>query len=107
MITLYKMLNAAYKNPTVQQLSGDLLHQIYNEYKEKVKIILGAEKRLNIVFDALENIADERVLNVCVGVPHGPAYYWTTINCLDTNLTAANHLLFLLSVLVDILGNDL
>lgn len=107
MITLYKMLNAAYKNPTVQQLSGDLLHQIYDEYKEKVKIILGAEKRLNIVFDASENTADERVLNVCVGVPYGPAYYWTTINCQDTDLTAANHLLFLLPILVDISGNDL
>ena len=71
----HSMLNPAYNNPTIQQLSGDLLIQIYNEYKEKVTAILGMETRLNIVFDTSKNISNKRVLNIYVIVPYGPVYY--------------------------------
>ena len=104
--TFLKTLHPLFQPPTTKQLASNLLEEVFNEYKAKVKERLSRCNRLNIVFDASENINSQRVLNVCVHVPGDVAYYWTTLNTGSMALTAANHALLLPPILAEISDNN-
>lgn len=63
---LFQALNPAFKPPCRDQLAGPLLDDVEAEYRAKVRAWLEKAGKLNIIFDALENINGQRVLNVCV-----------------------------------------
>jgi hypothetical protein len=102
-----KALNPSFELPTPKQLAGPLLTTVFHEYKTQVEERLARCDKLNIIFDASENINSQRVLNVCVHVPGDVAYYWTTINTGSMGLSAANHMLLLQPILLEITGGDL
>jgi hypothetical protein len=84
--TFFNALNPAFKVPSPPMIAA-LLPKVYNEYKAKVIEKLNAAEYLNIVFDGSENVRSERVFNVCVAVPYGPAYYWKTIDAGEITLS--------------------
>ena len=67
---------------------------------------LAGSDTLNIIFDATDNINNERVLNICVQIPHEVAFYWTIINTHAVELTAENYLLLLAPILAEITANN-
>ena len=103
---LFQSLSPAFELPSRKQLAGPLLDKVFSEYKAKVMDRLAGCDTLNVIFDASDNINDERVLNICVQIPHEVAFYWTTINTHAVELTAENHLLLLGPILAEITANN-
>jgi hypothetical protein len=90
--------------PSPKRISNELLLAVYVEYKGRVQALIEAADYINIVFDALENIWGERILNLCVALPHGRAYYWKTFDVQEVELAAQGHYSFLLPILRELTG---
>ena len=61
-----RKLNPIYKSLKYYRLSEDLLNNVYTSIKEKINKIINVEDQLNVTFDEITNINNERVLNVVV-----------------------------------------
>jgi hypothetical protein len=77
---LFQALNPAFPSPTAKQIRGPLFDEIYEDLKAKVCQILSSSSNVNVIFDGSKNVNSERVLNICIQVPHSSAFYWKTIN---------------------------
>lgn len=63
--------------------------------------------RLNIIFDASEDINHFRVMNISIQVPQGEVFYWSIFDLSLLKLTATNHIPILEPVLRDITEGNL
>jgi hypothetical protein len=59
------------------------------------------------MFNGLENVRGERVMNICAGTRGGEVFYWKNINIGELKLDAANYLPVIKPELAAITGNRL
>ncbi|KAK2072255.1 hypothetical protein P8C59_006622 [Phyllachora maydis] len=103
---LLRLLNPAYRPPSEDELAGELLDAVHDDYMARVRQTIDHLPWLNINLEAVENAGDEMVVNVCVNPAPGISFYWTRLNTGDIEITASNRLRLLRPVLADVTGGN-
>ena len=76
---LLSKLNTAWQPPSRRRVQR-LLAPTYSEYHNQVQDILDQTERINVIFDASDNITSHRIINISIQVANGPAFYWKTFD---------------------------
>ena len=61
--------DGVYFPPSPRLISGDLLDQEYTALKNKIKVLLRGQERLNFVLDKSPNISSCCIVNILVVIP--------------------------------------
>jgi hypothetical protein len=69
-----------------------LLAPTYSEYHNQVQDILDQTERINVIFDASDNITSHRIINISIQVANGPAFYWKTFDTGEIQHTAGHYI---------------
>ena len=84
-------LNPKWKPPTAYQLKEKLLPEAYDQLKDQVMDeILEPSSTWNVIFDASDDVASRRTLNISLATPNGVAVYLGNIDTSDEQHTAEN-----------------
>ena len=83
------------------------LQDVYTEVREAVLEIIRGADHINVIFDASDNVSHQRIVNLSVKVPDGPAFYWKTFDTGDQQHTAENWVDLLWPELLVISDNNL
>ena len=83
-----------------------LLPTIYKSYRDEVLKKLRVAPRLNLIFDASDNIASNRIINIAVQIPNGAAFYWKTFDTGDIEHTAEEYINLIWPQLEEICESD-
>lgn len=74
--------------PITRRQVTESLPLVHGSLLEQVLKLFRAAEYLNIVFDASHNVTSQRIVNLSVKIPDGPAFYWKTFDTADTAHTA-------------------
>ena len=105
MVEFIQMLNPAYKPPSGDRIAS-ILPEVYQDYRVQVKEILADADHLNVIFDASDDISNNRIVNISISIPNSVTFYWKTVNTRNEEHTALNTIRLIQPLLEDVFTKE-
>ncbi|KAJ3453422.1 hypothetical protein MRS44_017669 [Fusarium solani] len=105
MVEFIQMLNPAYKPPSGDRIAS-ILPEVYQDYRVQVKEILDDADHLNVIFDASDDLSNNRIVNISISIPNSVTFYWKTVNTRNEEHTALNTIRLIQPLLEDVFTRE-